>query len=85
MTATEPPHDSAAVALERLRATVEVGFARIDGVLALLVQRSDQTEGRLDELENRVDELENRRWPLPSIGALVGIAGLVIAVLAQLR
>ena len=85
MTAAEPPHDSAAVALERLRATVEVGFARIDGALALLVQRSDQTEGRLDELENRVDELENRRWPLPSIGALVGIAGLVIAVLAQLR
>lgn len=85
MTRPEPPPDSAAVALERLRATVEVGFARIDGALALLVQRSDQTEGRLDELENRVDELEDRRWPLPSIGALVGLAGLTLAALAQLR
>ncbi|MEU3613108.1 hypothetical protein ABZ725_12485 [Streptomyces sp. NPDC006872] len=85
MTTPEPPHDSAAVALERLRGTVEVGFARIDGALALLVQRSDQTEGRLDELETRVDELDNRRWPLPSIGALVGVAGLMLAVLAQLR
>ncbi|WP_075662758.1 hypothetical protein [Streptomyces acidiscabies] len=85
MTTPEPPHDSAAVALERLRGTVEVGFARIDGALALLVQRSDQTEGRLDDLETRVDELDNRRWPLPSIGALVGLAGLALAALAQLR
>ncbi|MGW1162718.1 hypothetical protein ACWD48_31870 [Streptomyces sp. NPDC002519] len=85
MTTPEPPPDSAAVALERLRATVEVGFARIDGALALLVQRSNQTEGRLDDLESRVDELENRRWPLPSIGALVGLVGLLLAVLTQLR
>jgi len=83
MTTPEPP-DSAAVALERLRGTVEVGFARIDGALALLVQRSDQTEGRLGELENRVDELETRRWPLSSISALVGLLGLVLAVLTLL-
>ncbi|MFJ4688022.1 hypothetical protein [Streptomyces sp. NPDC088789] len=85
MTTPEPPPDSAAVALERLRATVEVGFARLDGALALLVQRSNQTEGRLDDLENRVDELEDRRWPLPRIGALVGLVGLMLAALAQLR
>ncbi len=85
MTTPKPPPDSAAVALERLRATVEVGFARIDGALALLVQRSNHTDGRLDDLESRVDELENRRWPLPSIGALVGLAGLIVAALAQLR
>ncbi|MFJ6654907.1 hypothetical protein ACIQNG_00840 [Streptomyces sp. NPDC091377] len=85
MTTPEPPPDSAAVALERLRATVEVGFARLDGALALLVQRSNQTEARLDDLENRVDELEDRRWPLPSIGALVGLVGLMLAALAQLR
>ncbi|WP_406353274.1 hypothetical protein [Streptomyces sp. NBC_00658] len=85
MTTPEPPSDSAAVALERLRGTVEVGFARIDGALALLVQRSDQTDERLDEFEARLDELERRRWPLPSIGALTGLAGLVLAALAQLR
>jgi hypothetical protein len=85
VTTPEPPSDSAAVALERLRGTVEVGFARIDGALALLVQRSDQTDERLDEFEARLDELERRRWPLPSIGALTGLAGLILAALAQLR
>lgn len=84
MSAPEPQPDSAAVALERLRTTVEVGFARIDGALALLVQRSDQTEGRLAELETRVDELEDRRWPFPTIGALVGLASLALAMLTQL-
>ncbi len=46
---TDPtPNDTAAVALEleRLRGTMEAGFARVDGALALLVQRSDQSERR---------------------------------------
>ncbi|WP_432026826.1 hypothetical protein [Streptomyces sp. 1222.5] len=80
-----PPPESVAVELEKLRGTMAEGFARVDGALALLVQRGDQTDGRLDELESRVDELDNRRWPLPSIGAMVGLAGLVLAALAQLR
>ncbi|MEL3944510.1 hypothetical protein [Streptomyces sp. LNU-CPARS28] len=79
MTLPDPPPDSAAVALERLRGTVEVGFARIDGALALLVQRSDQTDERLDELESRLEGLETRRWPLPSIGALTGLVGVTVA------
>ncbi|MGJ5826711.1 hypothetical protein [Streptomyces ossamyceticus] len=80
-----PPPESVAVELEKLRGTMAEGFARVDGALALLVQRGDQTDGRLDELESRVDELDNRRWPLPSIGAMVGLTGLVLAALAQLR
>ncbi|HEY1176220.1 MAG TPA: hypothetical protein VGF17_08680 [Phytomonospora sp.] len=80
-----PPPESVAVELEKLRGTMAEGFARVDGALALLVQRGDQTDGRLDELESRVDELDNRRWPLPSIGAMVGLAGLFLAALAQLR
>ncbi|MET9954201.1 hypothetical protein ABZ135_21995 [Streptomyces sp. NPDC006339] len=54
-----------AVELERLRGALEAGFARVDGSLALLVQRSDQTDRALDEqsselkgLEKRVDALE---------------------------
>ncbi|CAM5728232.1 hypothetical protein SFUMM280S_06574 [Streptomyces fumanus] len=46
-----------AVELERLRGTVEAGFARVDGSLALLVQRSDQSDKQLADHEQRLDAL----------------------------
>ncbi|WP_432135138.1 hypothetical protein [Streptomyces sp. bgisy154] len=81
------PEPSVAVELERLRGTVETGFARIDGQLALLVQRSDRAEEdvrqlREDvqkdvaELRGEVEELKRTRWPLASIGALTALAAL---------
>ncbi|MFB7865128.1 MULTISPECIES: hypothetical protein [unclassified Streptomyces] len=75
------PNDPVAVALEleRLRGTLEAGFARVDGSLALLVQRSDQTDKQLADHEARLDELERSRWPLASIGALAAIATVVVA------
>lgn len=51
-----------ALALAELRQALEVGFARIDGQLALLVQRSDQTDKALEDLEERVSALERTRW-----------------------
>ncbi|MEE1817478.1 hypothetical protein PUR59_20930 [Streptomyces sp. SP18ES09] len=80
---TEPdPNDPVAVAveLERLRGTLEAGFARVDGSLALLVQRSDQTDRQLADHEARLDALERSRWPLSSIAALTASAGLLVAV-----
>ncbi|WP_028812385.1 hypothetical protein [Streptomyces flavidovirens] len=80
---TEPaPHDAAAVALEleRLRGTVEVGFARVDGSLALLVQRSDQSDRQLADHETRIDTLERARWPLPSLAAVTAISGMLLSV-----
>ncbi|OEJ25562.1 hypothetical protein AR457_14885 [Streptomyces agglomeratus] len=80
---TEPaPHDPAAVALEleRLRGTVEVGFARVDGSLALLVQRSDQSDRQLADHETRIDTLERGRWPLPSLAAVTAIAGMLLSL-----
>ncbi|MFF2922716.1 hypothetical protein ACFVTP_09985 [Streptomyces celluloflavus] len=80
---TDPaPHDPAAVALEleRLRRSVEVGFAKTDGALALLVQRSDQTDARLADHEQRLDGLERARWPLPSLAALVAVVGLTLSL-----
>lgn len=76
-----PPESSVNVALEleRLRGTCETGFTRVDGQLALLVQRGEQTDKKLDDLDARVDALERNRWPLPSIGALAGVAGLAVA------
>ncbi|MEU5417695.1 hypothetical protein [Streptomyces sp. NPDC020667] len=80
---TDPaPNDTAAVALEleRLRGTMEAGFARVDGALALLVQRSDQSERQLADHETRLSNLERSRWPLPSIAALVAVLGLAITL-----
>ncbi|APD18499.1 hypothetical protein SEA_PAPAYASALAD_23 [Streptomyces phage PapayaSalad] len=76
------PSDPAAVAveLERLRGTVETGFARVDGSLALLVQRGDQTDRQLADHETRLDALERARWPLASIAALTALAGVVVAL-----
>ncbi|MEV7566389.1 hypothetical protein [Streptomyces tanashiensis] len=76
------PNDPVAVALEleRLRGTLEAGFARVDGSLALLVQRSDQTDKQLADHEARLDELERARWPLASIAALTASAGVLVAV-----
>ncbi|MFK0289955.1 hypothetical protein ACIQU6_05615 [Streptomyces sp. NPDC090442] len=69
-----------ALELERLRTAVEAGFARLDGQLALVGQRSDQTDRRLADLDTRLDAVERRRWPLPSIAALVGVIGLALTI-----
>ncbi|MER5769544.1 hypothetical protein [Streptomyces sp. NPDC001985] len=74
-----------AVELERIRGTMEAGFARVDGSLALLVQRGDQTDKQLDDHESRLDALEKARWPLPTIGVLAGLGGAVTGLIALLR
>ncbi|MCG7203944.1 hypothetical protein [Streptomyces arenae] len=75
-----PPDTTVVVELERLRGTVEAGFARADGQLALLVQRGDQTDKTLDEHERRLDAIERNRWPLPAVGALTGVGALAVAL-----
>lgn len=77
-----PPSDPVAVALEleRLRGSLEAGFARVDGSLALLVQRGDQTDRQLAYHESRLDSLKRARWPLPSLAALVGVLSLAVAL-----
>ncbi|MEF9883439.1 hypothetical protein [Streptomyces sp. P9-A4] len=60
---TQPsPSDPAAVALEleRIRRTIEVGFTRTDGSLALLVQRHDQTDQALKDHASRLDGHDTR-------------------------
>ncbi|MFC7792359.1 hypothetical protein [Streptomyces cinereoruber] len=76
----DPVTVAVAVELERLRGTLEAGFARTDGSLALLVQRSDQTDKQLADHESRLDALERTRWPLASIAALTASAGVLVAV-----
>ncbi|WP_406412043.1 hypothetical protein OG923_24310 [Streptomyces halstedii] len=77
-----PPSDPAAVAveLEKLRGTVETGFATVNGSLALVAQRTDQTDRRIDDHAKRLAALERARWPLPSLAALVGVIGLALGL-----
>ncbi|MFJ1801211.1 hypothetical protein ACIQWZ_13615 [Streptomyces sp. NPDC098077] len=86
MTDTDPNNPVAvALELERMRGSLEAGFARADGQLALLVQRSDQTDKQLADHEARLDLLERSRWPLASIAALTATAGVAIAVWETIR
>ncbi|GGU62141.1 hypothetical protein GCM10010211_28960 [Streptomyces albospinus] len=78
MTVRDP--GNVALELERLRSTVDKGFARVDGSLALLVQRSDRTDRQCADHEQRLDNLERARWPLPSVDAQVAVAGLLLTI-----
>ncbi|WP_432157939.1 hypothetical protein [Streptomyces sp. bgisy153] len=79
------PEGQVALALAELRQALEVGFARIDGQLALLVQRSDQTDKALEDLEERVSALEKTRWPLPTVAVLVSITAVVLTAVGLAR
>ncbi|MFD9069480.1 hypothetical protein [Streptomyces lasiicapitis] len=85
MTHPPSPDPSVAVELERLRGTMAEGFARVDGSLALLVQRGEQTDRALDDLDTRVEALERSRWPLPSITAIVAVISLSLTAWQLLR
>lgn len=58
MTKPPPPPESVAVELEKLRGTAAEGFARVEGSLALLVQRGDQTDRQLADHDQRLNSLE---------------------------
>ncbi|GAB2957752.1 hypothetical protein GCM10023080_016670 [Streptomyces pseudoechinosporeus] len=78
MTATEA--EEVALELERLRRSVDVGFATTRGDLALLLQRADQTDKTLDEHETRLEALERARWPLPSLAAITSCIALAVTL-----
>jgi hypothetical protein len=69
-----------AVALAELRGTVAEGFATVNGSLALLAQRTDQTDKTLDEHGNRLAALERNRWPLPALAAVTGLGSLAVTL-----
>ncbi|WP_382465837.1 hypothetical protein ACFIN9_26575 [Streptomyces noursei] len=79
------PEAELALALAELRSALEVGLAKIDGQLAVLVQRSDQTERALDDLEQRVSALERARWPVPALTVIVSVIGAAVGVYGVLH
>uniref|UniRef100_A0AAU2V792 Uncharacterized protein n=1 Tax=Streptomyces sp. NBC_00003 TaxID=2903608 RepID=A0AAU2V792_9ACTN len=74
------PDGDVVLALAELQRSLEVGLARIDGQLALLVQRSDQIDKAVEDLEERVTALEKTRWPLATIAAITAMIGCAVAV-----
>lgn len=85
------PEASVAVELERLRGTMQTGFAEVKGSLAVLVERSDRTERDVAQLREdterdfsglraEVEALKKSRWPLPSVAAVTAMIALGLAV-----
>lgn len=86
MTGTDPNHPVAVGReLKRMRGSLETGFSRADGRLALLVQRSDQTGKQLADPEARLDLLKRSAFPPASAAALTATAGVAIALRETLR
>jgi hypothetical protein len=73
---TPPESTQVVVELERMRGEIRTGFAEVNGRLDLALQRADQTEADIAGLDHRVTVLERGRWPLPSVAAVTGLAGL---------
>lgn len=88
---TTPEAHNVVLELERLHGTVQTGFARIDGRLALLVQRSDRSEADVKQLRRDVDddvsglraeveELKKSRWPMQAVTGVAAAGALGLAL-----
>ncbi|MFP3990163.1 hypothetical protein U9R90_22375 [Streptomyces sp. E11-3] len=77
---TDPEHPVVPEEYAELRRSLDVGLAHIDGKLALLTQRDEQSSKDLNTLSTRVTALEHNRWPLPAVAALTAIGALVVAI-----
>jgi hypothetical protein len=76
----DPEHPVVHGELAELRRRLDVAYARVEGGLALLRHRTEETAKELDELDTRVSGLEHARWPLPAITALTALGALVVAL-----
>ncbi|MET9499644.1 hypothetical protein [Streptomyces sp. NPDC006552] len=77
---TDPEHPVVPEELAELRRVFEVGLTRIDGQLALLAHRDDQTAKDQDDLNARISTLEHNRWPLPAVAALTAVGALAVGI-----
>ncbi|MGW8063378.1 hypothetical protein ACVV2G_14150 [Streptomyces ziwulingensis] len=76
----DPEHFVAQGELAELRRRLDVAYARVEGGLALLSHRTEETTKELDELNTRLTALEHARWPLPSLAVVTAVGALVVAV-----
>ncbi|MGC3003020.1 hypothetical protein ACPF8X_32790 [Streptomyces sp. G35A] len=76
----DPEHLVAQGELAELRRRLDVAYARVEGGLALLSHRTEETAKELEELNARLTTLEHARWPLPSVAVVTAVGSLVVAV-----
>ncbi|MET9450280.1 hypothetical protein [Streptomyces cinerochromogenes] len=76
----EPEHPVVHGELAELRRRLDVAYARVEGGLALLRHRTEETAKELDELDARLNSLEHARWPLPSLAALTSLGALLVTI-----
>jgi hypothetical protein len=76
----EPEHPVVHGELAELRRRLDVAYARVEGGLALLNHRTEETDKELSDLSARITALEHARWPLPAVAVLTAMGALVVAV-----
>ncbi|MCS0601899.1 hypothetical protein NX794_11860 [Streptomyces sp. LP11] len=76
----DPQHPVVHGELAELRRRLDVSYVRVEGGIALLRHRTEETAKELDELNTRLASLEHARWPLPSLAALTALGALVVTV-----
>jgi len=76
----DPEHPVVHGELAELRRRLDVAYARVEGGLALLSHRTEETTKELDDLHTRITTLEHARWPLPAVAALTAVGALVVTI-----
>jgi hypothetical protein len=76
----DPEHPVVHGELAELRRRLDVAYARVEGGLALLTHRTEETAKEIDELSTRIVTLEHSRWPLPSLAAITAVGALVVTI-----
>ncbi|MDH6217007.1 hypothetical protein [Streptomyces pseudovenezuelae] len=76
----DPEHPVVHGELAELRRRLDVAYARVEGGLALLTHRTEETDKEIDGLSARIIALEHSRWPLPAVAALTAVGALVVTI-----
>ncbi|GGX49032.1 hypothetical protein [Streptomyces fructofermentans] len=76
----DPEHPVVHGEVAELRRRLDVAHARVEGGLALLSHRAEQTAKELDDLSARVVALEHTRWPLRAVAVVTAVGAFAVAV-----
>lgn len=60
--------------------TESVSTTHLLVVLTRVETKLDDSLRRIDNLETRVTKLESTRWPLPTLGVLSGVGGVIVSL-----